>query len=61
MMYSWMHDHSEGQEQTRTLLRQSARLVSSLVRMSSSPGARYFRRQLLSITRLVRSRIPEPA
>jgi AcrR family transcriptional regulator len=60
MMYSWMHDHSEGQEQTRALLRQSARLAAGLVRMSSSPGAGYFRRQLLSITGLVRSRIPEP-
>ena len=60
MMYSWMHDHSESQEQTRTLLRQSARLVAGLVRMSSSLGAGYFRRQLLSISRLVRSRIPEP-
>jgi len=60
MMYSWMHDHSEHQEQTKTLARQSARLVAGLVRASSSPGARYFRRQLLSITRLIRSRIPEP-
>jgi AcrR family transcriptional regulator len=60
MMYSWMHDHSDHQEQTRTLVRQSARLVAGLVRVSSSPGARYFRRQLLSITKLVRSRIPEP-
>ena len=61
MMYSWMHDHSERQEDTRALLRQSARLVAGLARMSSSPGARYFRQQLLSITRLIRSRIPEPA
>jgi AcrR family transcriptional regulator len=58
MMYCWMHDHSGHQKKTRTLLRQSARLVAGLVRVSSSPGAGYFRRQLLSISHLIRSNIP---
>ncbi len=58
MMYCWIHDHSEHQHKTRTILRQSARLIAGLVRFSSSPGAGYFRRQLLTITRLIRSSIP---
>lgn len=59
MMYSWMHDHSERQEKTRALLRQSVRLVVGLLRLSSSPGSRRFRRQMLSISHLVRSNLPD--
>jgi AcrR family transcriptional regulator len=60
MMYCWMHDHSARQEKARTILRQSARLLTGLVRLSSSPGAGYFRRQLLSLSRLIRTSIPLP-
>jgi AcrR family transcriptional regulator len=60
MMYCWMHDHSAQQEKARTLLRQSARLLAGLVRLSSSPGAGRFRRQLLSLSRLIRTSIPLP-
>ena len=61
MMYCWMHDHSAQQEKARTILRQSARLLAGLVRLSSSPGAGRFRRQLLSLSRLIRTSIPLPA
>jgi AcrR family transcriptional regulator len=58
MLYCWMHDHSVQQEKARTILRQTARLLTGLVRLSSSPGAGYFRRQLLSLSRLIRTSIP---
>jgi AcrR family transcriptional regulator len=58
LLYCWMHDHTEHQEKTRSLLRQSIRLVVGLIRLSSSPGTRHFRRQLLSISRLARSSLP---
>jgi AcrR family transcriptional regulator len=58
LMYCWMHDHSEHQQKTRTILRQSVRIVVGLVRLSSSPGARYFRGQMLSISRVIRSSLP---
>ncbi len=58
MLYCWMHDHSEHQEKARAILGQSARLITGLLRLSSSPGARYFRRQALSISNLIRSSIP---
>lgn len=58
LLYAWMHDHTDQQEKTRTLLRQSVRLVVSMVRVSSTPGTRQFRRQLLSISRLARSSLP---
>ncbi len=61
MMYCWMHDHSAHQEKARALLRQSARLISGLVRLSSSPGAGSFRRQLLALSSLIRTSIPLPA
>ncbi len=61
MMYCWIHDHSEGQEKTRIVLRQSVRLVVGVLRLGSSPGARYFWRRVLSITHLVRSSLPVPA
>jgi AcrR family transcriptional regulator len=61
MMYCWMHDHSAQQEKARAILRQSARLLAGLVRLSSSPGAGRFRRQLLSLSRLIRTSIPLPA
>ena len=52
MMYNWMHDHSEGQEQTRASSASRPGSCSAcLVRMSSSPCA-HFWRQLLSITRV---------
>lgn len=60
MMYCWMHDHSEHQAKTKTILRKSVRLVVGLLRLSSSPGARSFRRQLLSISHLIRSNLPAP-
>jgi hypothetical protein len=59
VLYSWMHDHSEHQEKTRTILRQSARLVVGLLRLSSSPGVRHFRRQIISISHLVRCNLPD--
>jgi AcrR family transcriptional regulator len=59
MLYCWMHDHSEHQQKTRTILRKSARLVAGLIRLSSSPGARQLLRQMLSITHLVRSNLPD--
>ncbi len=58
MLYAWMHDHSEHQQKTRAILRQSVRLIVSLLRLSSAPGARQLRRQVLAITHLVRSNIP---
>jgi AcrR family transcriptional regulator len=61
MMYCWMHDHSAQQEKARAILRQSARLLAGLVRLSSSPGTGRFRRQLLSLSRLIRTSIPLPA
>jgi AcrR family transcriptional regulator len=61
MLYCWMHDHSAGQEKARAITRQSARLIAGLVRLSSSPGAGHFRRQLLSLSRLIRTSIPLPA
>jgi AcrR family transcriptional regulator len=61
MLYCWIHDHSEGQQKTRTILRQSVRLVVAILRLGSSPGAGYFWRQVLSISRLVRSSLPGPA
>jgi AcrR family transcriptional regulator len=61
MLYCWIHDHSDGQHKTRTILRQSVRLIVAILRLGSSPGARYFWRQVLSISRLVRSSLPGPA
>jgi AcrR family transcriptional regulator len=61
LLYCWMHDHSEHQGKTRSVLRQSGRLITGLVRFSSSPGAGYFRRQLVSITYLLRSNLPASA
>jgi AcrR family transcriptional regulator len=58
LLYCWMHDHSEHQEKTRTILRQLARLLAGLLRLSSSPGAGHFRRQLISVTNLIRSSLP---
>jgi len=60
MLYCWIHDHSEGQQKTRTILRQSVRLVVAILRLGSSPGARYFWRHVLSISHLVRSSLPRP-
>lgn len=60
LMYCWMHDHSEHQEKTRTILRHLVRLVTGLLRFSSSPGARPFRRQITSISHLVRASLPAP-
>jgi AcrR family transcriptional regulator len=58
MLYCWMHDRTEHQEKTRAILRQSARLIARMLRLSSSPGSRYFRRQVLSITNVLRSSLP---
>jgi AcrR family transcriptional regulator len=58
MLYCWMHDHSEQQEKTRTVLRHSARLLAGLIRLSSAPGTGHFRRQLISVTHLLRSSLP---
>jgi hypothetical protein len=58
MLYCWMHDHSEHQEKTRTVLRHTARLLAGLIRLSSAPGAGHFRRQLVSVTYLMRSSLP---
>jgi AcrR family transcriptional regulator len=58
LLYCWMHDHSQGQQKTRTILRQSVRLVVGVVRLGSSPGARHFVRQALSISQLIRSSVP---
>src|SRR5215469_804942 len=60
MLYCWIHDQSEGQHKTRTILRHSVRLVVAILRLGSSPGARYFWRQALSISHLVRSSLPGP-
>jgi AcrR family transcriptional regulator len=60
LLYCWMHDHSEHQEKTRTLLRQSVRLIAAGVRLGSTPGSRYFLRQVLSMSHLVRSSLPLP-
>jgi AcrR family transcriptional regulator len=61
MLYCWMHDHSAHQQKTRTILRLSVRLVVGLLRLSSTPGARLFRKQMLSISHLVRSSLPVSA
>ncbi len=58
LLYCWMHDHSENQEKARAILRQSARLLAGLVRLSSVPGTGNFRRQLISVTHLMRSSLP---
>ena len=58
LLYCWLHDHSPGQEKARTILRQSVRLVVGVVRLGSSPGARYFVRQALPISELIRSSVP---
>jgi hypothetical protein len=58
LLYCWMHDHSPGQEKTRTILRQSVRLVVGVVRLGSSPGARHFVRQALPVSQLIRSSVP---
>ena len=60
MLYCWIHDHSEHQEKTRTILRQSARLMAGLLRLSSPPGARHLIRQMLSIINIVRTNLPAP-
>jgi AcrR family transcriptional regulator len=60
LMYCWMHDQSEHQEKTTAVLRQSVGLVVGLLRLSSAPGARSFRRQLFSISHVVRSSLPVP-
>jgi len=61
MLYCWMHDHSAGQQKTRTILGLSVRLVVGLLRLSSMPGARLFRKQMLSISHLIRSSLPVSA
>jgi AcrR family transcriptional regulator len=61
MLYCWMHDHSAGQQKTRTILRLSVRLLVGLLRLSSAPGARPLRKQMLSISHLVRSSLPVSA
>lgn len=58
LLYCWLHDHSPGQEKARIILRQSVRLVVGVVRLGSSPGARYFVRQALPISELIRSSVP---
>lgn len=58
LLYCWMHDHSEHQEKTRAILRQSARLLAGLIRLSSAPGAGHFRRQLVSVIHPIRSSLP---
>jgi hypothetical protein len=58
LLYCWMHDHSEHQEKTRAILRQSARLLAGLTLLSSAPGTGHFRRQLVSVTNLIRSNLP---
>jgi AcrR family transcriptional regulator len=58
LLYCWMHDHSEHQEKTRAILRRSAGLLTGLIRLSSAPGAGHFRRQLVSVTYLIRSSLP---
>jgi len=60
LMYCWMHDQSEHQEKTRTILRQLVRMLTGLLRLSSSPGARSFRRQITSISHLIRASLPPP-
>lgn len=60
ILYCWIHDHSEGQHKTRIILRHSVRLIVAILRLGSSPGARYFWRQALSISHLVRSSLPRP-
>ncbi len=58
LLYCWMHDHSEHQDKTRTILRHSVRLIAGGVRLGLSPGSRYFLRQVLSMSQLVRSSLP---
>jgi AcrR family transcriptional regulator len=60
LMYCWMHDHSDHQEKTRTILRQLVGLLTGLLRLSSAPGARSFRRQITSISHLIRASLPAP-
>jgi AcrR family transcriptional regulator len=60
MLYCWMHDQSDQQEKTRLILGQSARLITGLIRLSGTPGSRYFRRQLLSISQVIRTNLPAP-
>ena len=61
LLYCWMHDHSEHQQKTRIILKHSVRLIVGGVRLGSSPGSRYFLRQVLSVSYLVRSSLPLPA
>lgn len=61
LLYCWMHDHSEHQEKTRTILRHSVRLIAGGVRLASSPGSRYFLPQVVSVSQLIRSSLPLPA
>lgn len=58
LLYCWMHDHSEHQEKTRTILRRSAGLLAGLIRLSSVPGAGHFRRQLVAVLNPIRSSLP---
>jgi AcrR family transcriptional regulator len=61
LLYCWMHDHSEHQQKTRIILKHSVALIVGGVRLGSSPGSRYFLRQVVSISHLVRSSLPLPA
>ena len=61
LLYCWMHDHSQDQAKTRIVLQHSVRLIAGGVRLGSSPGSRYFLRQVLSVSHLVRSSLPLPA
>ena len=58
LLYCWMHDHSEHQEKTRTILRRSVGLLAGLIRLSSVPGAGHFRRQLVAVLHPIRSSLP---
>lgn len=58
LLYCWMHDHSEHQEKTRTILRQSVGLLAGLLRLSSAPGTGHVRQQLISVTQLIQSSLP---
>jgi hypothetical protein len=55
LMFCWIHDHSRRHEKSRTILQQSTRLIVRLLRLSSVPGAHYFRRQIITITNVIRS------
>jgi AcrR family transcriptional regulator len=61
LLYCWIHDHSQDQRKTRTILRHSVRLIVAILRLGSTPGARYFWRQVLPISHMIRSSLPEPA